>query len=213
VEWLTHFVWSEIRKIIRNPESLREMIAELSDSESRKGSLIKDREAYEQTIQRIERKKEQLVKSLIRIEPDDADTVALFETEIKSLNQQKRDVEDSLAHVKSCLKDVEENSLDVEGLVELHHKLSFGDEDWDDHKKRDYIEKLDYQIYFDGRSCEIRMRTGKVVSSFTEETALLARDNGSDPQDSDSEGFVSTEFVCKHSSRSPTTSGRRAMCR
>jgi hypothetical protein len=75
-------------------------------------------------------------------------------------------------------KDDRLSSVQISGINsknrELHNQFAWGDENWSDEQKREYLLSGGFRVYSDGKKFEIRLHTGKVVSSFDLSIALLA---------------------------------------
>jgi hypothetical protein len=75
-------------------------------------------------------------------------------------------------------KDDRLSSVQISGINsknrELHNQFAWGDENWSDEQKREYLLSGGFRVYSDGKKFEIRPHTGKMVSSFDPSIALVA---------------------------------------
>jgi len=216
-EWLARRVWEKVSQRFKSRAALEELIANLSKGDSKKESLLQDQTRYEKRIEDIERQIERLVRSVAR--SDDDTTIELYEREIKSLGNQRKEIEDALSSVRALITEAGAHEVNIPHLLDLHNAI-VRDEHFTDEEKREYLIEHGFRVYFDGRAGEVYIGAETLFSKFDPETSLIAYDNG-DPKDEDadgynpgeSEGFVPAVSTCKRLSRSRTTSGRRAMCR
>ncbi len=132
----------------------------------------------EKKIEEIERQTERLVRMVSR--SDDQMVVDLYDREIKTLAEQQRSIETTLQDVHLMIRDVEKSLPNIPALIELHNQFAWGDENWSDEQKREYLLSGGFRIYSDGRMFEIRLHTGKVIAHFDESSAKLVA-YGKDP--------------------------------
>jgi DNA invertase Pin-like site-specific DNA recombinase len=176
VNWLNHWVWSSLAQHLRSKESCEEMIEDLKKEQTDLNPLYRDRERLENRIREIETESQRLVRALART--DDDKVIAVIEREIKTLTKQREDVDDFLNALSVEIKQRESEQIDIPSLLELQLQFQYGySVDWSDQQKRDYLLNWGFSIFIDGRRFEIRMRSGKLLRSFDESAALIARKN------------------------------------
>jgi hypothetical protein len=174
--WLNYWVWSSLQQHLSSKESCEQMIADLQKEQDDLSPLYRDRERAENRIREIETETARLVRSLAKT--DDESVIAVIERELKTLSKQREDVDDFLNDLSIEIRQRESEQIDIPSILELQLRFQHGDY-WSDAQKRDYLLNWGFLIFVNGRKFEIRMRSGKLLKSFDESTALIAR--GSTP--------------------------------
>ncbi len=75
------------------------------------------------------------------------------------------------------IRERESEQIDIPSLLELQLQFQWGDPGWSEQQKRAYLLNWGFSIFIDGRTFEIRMRSGKLLRSFDESSALIAKGN------------------------------------
>jgi len=173
--WLDYRVWSSLQQHLSSKEPCEQMIEDLKKEQEDLNPLYRDRERAENRIREIETETARLIRAIART--DDESVTAMIDRELKALSKQREDVDDFLNDLSIEIRQREKEQIDIPSILELQLQFQYGGVDWSDEQKRDYLLNWGFMIFIDGRKFEIRMRSGKLLRSFDESTALIARES------------------------------------
>jgi DNA invertase Pin-like site-specific DNA recombinase len=172
--WLNYFVWSALQHHLSSKESCEKMIEDLKKEQDDLSPLYRDKERAENRIREIETETARLVRAIAR--SDDEGVIAVIDRELKALSKQKQDVDEFLIGLSVEIREREAEQVDIPSLLELQIQFQYGNYyDWTDEQKRGYLLNWGFMIFIDGRKFDIRMKSGKLLKRFDEETALIAK--------------------------------------
>lgn len=172
--WLNYFVWSALQHHLSSKESCEKMIEDLKREQDDLSPLYRDKERAENRIKEIESESARLVRAIAR--SDDEGVITVIDRELKTLSKQKQDVDEFLSALIVEIRERESEQVDIPSLLELQIQFQYGNYyDWTDEQKRGYLLNWGFMIFIDGRKFEIRMKSGKLLKRFDEETALIAK--------------------------------------
>ncbi len=172
-QWLNHWIWSSLQQHLSSKESCEQVIEDLKREQDDLSPLKRDQERAQNRIREIETESARLVRVLART--DDESVTTLIERELEILSKQRKDTEGFSDGLSVEIRQRESEQIDIPSILELQLQFQYGNCDLSDQQKRAYLMNWGFMIFIDGRKFEIRMRSGKLLRSFDESTALIAR--------------------------------------